>query len=312
MEKERRGKDAKVVCEIVFDKMNILTFDIEEWALAKASGYGTSEKYSEYDGFLNRILDIWDSCGIKATCFCTGLMAKDFPQVVKMIKSRGHEIGCHSNQHTWMNKMTEAEAHEDTHAAVSTLEQCIGQKVLSYRAPAFSIGENNKWMFEILASEGIQNDSSVFPAARDFGGFPAFSSQVPCTIKYAGIELKEYPISMTHIMGKLVAFSGGGYFRLFPIGFVKGRMEKSDYTMCYFHINDLLPEKKGVKSREEFEAYYKEPGTLKNRYVRYIKTNLGKKGAWGKLEKLIKSEDFINIEQSSALIDWAKTKVIEL
>ena len=292
--------------------MNILTFDIEEWALAKAGGYGTPEKYAEYDAFLDRILEVLDNREVKATCFCTGLMAKDFPQVVKLIQSRGHEIGCHSNQHTWMNKMTEIEAREDTHAAVSALEQCLGQKVLSYRAPAFSIGESNKWMFEILAGEGIESDSSVFPAARDFGGFPAFAAHIPCTIKYAGIELKEYPISMTRIMGKQVAYSGGGYFRFFPLNFVRGRMAKSDYAMCYFHINDLLPEKGGVPSKAEYEEYYKEPGTLKNRYLRYIKTNLGKKGAWGKLEKLIQSEDFINIEQSSALIEWADAKVIDL
>ena len=292
--------------------MNIITFDIEEWALAKVRGYGSTERYAEYDAFLNSILDILDERGIKATCFCTGLMAKDFSQVVKLIQSRGHEVGCHSNQHTWMNKMTEAEAREDTHAAVSSLEECIGQKVLSYRAPAFSIGESNKWMFDILASEGIQNDSSVFPAARDFGGFPAFSSQMPCTIKYAGIELKEYPISITSLLGRRMAYSGGGYFRFFPLGFVKGRMAKSEYSMCYFHINDLLPEKKGVKSREEFEAYYKEQGTLKNRYARYIKTNLGKKGAWNKLEKLIRQMNFTNIELANLVIDWNSAPIVQL
>lgn len=292
--------------------MNILTFDIEEWALAKAGGYGSDEQYAEYDAFLNRILDILDERGIKATCFCTGLMAKDFPQVVRLIQSHGHEIGCHSNQHIWMNKMTETEAREDTHAAVSSLEQCIGQKVLSYRAPAFSIGESNKWMFEILADEGIANDSSVFPAARDFGGFPAFGLQEPCTIKYAGIELKEYPINMTHFMGKLVAYSGGGYFRFFPLGFVKGRMAKSDYAMCYFHINDLLPEKKGVKSREEFEAYYKEPGTLKNRYVRYLKSNLGKKNAFDKMMQLIDLMDFVGLQQADEAMDWTIAPVVKL
>ena len=292
--------------------MNILTFDIEEWALAKAGGYGTAEKYAEYDAFLSRILDVLDSRGIKATCFCTGLMAKDFPHVVKLIQSRGHEVGCHSNQHTWMNKMTEVEAREDTHVAVDALEQCIGQKVLSYRAPAFSIGEKNKWMFEVLANEGITSDSSVYPAARDFGGFPAFQSQEPCTIKYAGIGVKEYPISMTNFMGKQMAYSGGGYFRFFPLWFVKGRMAKSDYAMCYFHINDLLPELKGVKSKEEYEAYYKEPGTLKNRYMRYIKSNLGKKGAWGKLEKLIWTTEFVSVDQADKMIDWQQARTVVL
>ena len=35
----------------------------------------------------------------------------------------GHEIGCHSYQHTWMNKLAIDEAREDTHRAVDSLEQ---------------------------------------------------------------------------------------------------------------------------------------------------------------------------------------------
>lgn len=292
--------------------MNILTFDIEEWALAKAGGYGTPKKYAEYDAFLNRILNVLDSRGFKATFFCTGMMAKDFPQVVKLIQSRGHEIGCHSHHHTWMNKMTEVEAREDTHAAVDSLEQCIGQKVLSYRAPAFSIGEKNMWMFEILANEGITSDSSVYPAARDFGGFPSFASQEPSVIKYNGISLKEYPISMTNLFGKQMAYSGGGYFRFFPFWFVKGRVAKGDYTMCYFHINDLLPELKGVKSKEEYEAYFKEKGTLKARYVRYVKANLGKKNALSKMMRLIDDIEFMNLNQAESIIDWEKAPKVVL
>ena len=292
--------------------MNIITFDIEEWALAKASGYGTSVLYARYDSFLNRILDLLDKQDIKATFFCTGMMAIDFPLIVKLIRGHGHEIGCHSNCHTWINKMTEAEAREDTHAAVGALEQCIGQKVMSYRAPAFSIGENNKWMFEILSREGITMDSSVYPTARDFGGYPSFSSQEPCTIQYAGIKLKEYPISLTHCLGKKMAYSGGGYFRFFPLGFVRNRMDMSNYNMCYFHINDLLPEWSGIKPKREYEMYYKEPGTLKNRCFRYVKTNLGKRRSWGKLERLLKVMDFINIGQSNDLIDWESAKAIDL
>lgn len=292
--------------------MNILTFDIEEWALAKAKGVGTPEKYAEFDAALDQILTVLDSRCIKATFFCTGLMAVDFPQVLKLIQSRGHEIGCHSHQHTWMNKMSEAEAREDTHAAVLALEQCIGQKVLSYRAPAFSIGKNNRWMFEILAENGITTDASIYPAARDFGGFPGFGSKTPCMIEYNGIRLKEFPICTTQFMGKELAYSGGGYFRFFPLSFVKGRMAKADYAMCYFHINDLLKEKTGVRSKESYEAYYKEPGTLKNRYVRYFKTNLGKKGAFEKMIKLINTEEFINLEQAEKLIDWENAKIVKL
>lgn len=292
--------------------MNILTFDIEEWALAKSKGIEELAKYAEFDAFLNGILDILDASKVKGTFFCTGLMAKDFPQVVRLIQSRGHEIACHSHSHMWMNKMTEVEAREDTHSAVDALEQCLGQKVLCYRAPAFSIGEKNKWMFEILAENGITHDASIYPAARDFGGFPKFGLKMPCYVEYNGVRLKEFPICTTTVLGKELAYSGGGYFRFFPLGFVKGRMSKAEYTMCYFHIGDLLPEISGVPSKERYEAYYKEPGTLKNRYLRYIKSNLGKKGAFDKMSKLIATEKFVNLDQADKMIDWETAKTVVL
>lgn len=292
--------------------MNILTFDIEEWALAKAGGRGTAEKYAELDAFLNRILDILDESDVKGTFFCTGLMAQDFPQVVKLIHSRGHEVGCHSHRHTWMNKMTKAEAREDTHSAVDALEQCIGQKILSYRAPAFSIGEKNKWMFEVFAENGITHDASIYPAARDFGGFPKFGSKTPCFVEYNGVKIKEFPICTITLLGNEMAYSGGGYFRFFPLSFVKSKMAKVGYTMCYFHIRDLLPETSGVPTKERYEAYYKEPGTLKNRYMRYLKSNLGKKGAFDKMSKLIASGKFVNLEQADKMIDWEKVQTVIL
>lgn len=292
--------------------MNIVTFDIEEWALVKSADQNALNKYAQYDEFLNRILDILDTCNMKATFFCTGMMAKKFPQVVNLIHNRGHDIGCHSNLHTWMNKMTEVEAREDTLAAVSSLEQCIGQKVLSYRAPAFSIGEKNKWMFNILVENGIEQDASVFPAARDFGGFSNFAKKDPCIIEYNGCRIKEFPICTTKVCGKELAYSGGGYFRFFPLWFVKKEMKKSPYVMCYFHIGDLLPESHGVMSRESYEAYFKEPGTIKARYTRYIKSNLGKKNAWLKFDRLVRSGSFFSLKQADEEINWGNIQVVKL
>lgn len=284
--------------------MNILTFDIEEWCLYN------KERHAELDRYLDAILNKLDERNFKATFFCVGEMGRLFPKVVRMVQERGHEIGCHSNVHTWLNKMSLQECREDTHAAVDSLEQCIGQKVLSYRAPAFSIGESNLWAFEILAENGIERDSSVFPAKRDFGGFPDFGQQKPTIIQYKGITLKEYPISMTTIIGKQIAYSGGGYFRFFPLSFVKNRMAKEDYAMCYFHIGDLLLEMGGVPSKQSYEAYYKEKGTLKARYTRYIKTNLGKKNAFEKMQKLIGSESFYNLEEADRMIEWSKAPLL--
>ena len=289
--------------------MNILTFDIEEWYLEFLLHGGRAEKYQEYDKYLNLILDKLDERGIKATFFCVGGMGREFPAVVKKIYDRGHEIGSHSNIHTWLNKMTPDECREDTKVAVDSLQQCIGDKILSYRAPAFSIGESNKWAFEILAENGIERDSSVFPAARDFGGFANFGCQKPCVVSYNGIQIKEFPIPMVNFAGKQVAYSGGGYFRFFPLWFIKNQMAKSDYAMTYFHISDLLPEVEGVKSKDAYEAYFKEKGTLVNRYKRYVKSNLGKQSAFNKMMKLIDDMDFINLSEAVSKVEWADNKI---
>lgn len=292
--------------------MNILTFDIEEWYLEKMYFGNHSEKYKEFDQYLDQILETLDEHAIKGTFFCVGGMAIEFPEVVHRIEARGHEIGCHSFQHVWLNKMSREEAMEDTHRAVDALEQCIGKKVKSYRAPAFSIGESNKWAFDVLADCGIERDSSVFPAVRDFGGFAQFGHKTPTMVNYGDVKIKEFPISTTKVLSKEMAYCGGGYFRFFPLDFVKMEMERSDYAMTYFHIADLIPESDGMMNREEFESYFKIPGTLKNRYIRYLKSNLGKKKAFGKLMKLIRSKDFVNIEQADNLVDWNQSPLVVL
>lgn len=286
--------------------MNLLTFDIEEWYLYR------KEKHVELDYYLDVILDKLDARQIKATFFCVGRMGELFPEVIRKIQKRGQEIGCHSNIHTWLNKMTEAECREDTHCAVDSLEQCIGEKIISYRAPAFSIGESNKWAFEILAENGIERDASIFPAARDFGGFKVFGQKEPCFVDYDGIKIKEFPVCTTKVLGKEMAYSGGGYFRFFPLTFVKKEIKKAPYSMCYFHIGDLIPETSGVMSKEAYEAYFKEPGTLKARYARYLKSNLGKKNAFEKMMKLIDTIDFINLQQAEEFLDWEAAPVVTL
>lgn len=290
--------------------MNILTFDIEEWYLEKEFWGNRATKYKDFDGFLDRILGKLDERGFKGTFFCVGGMAMEFPEVVKKIDAAGHEIGCHSFKHVWLNTMAEAELEEDTREAIDALEQCIGKKVISYRAPAFSIGKDNKYALEVLAKNGIRRDASIFPANRGLGGFTEFGEKKPTMVFYGSTRIKEFPICTTKLFGKEVAYSGGGFFRFFPLSFVQKEMDRVDYTMTYFHIDDLVPESSRVLTKAEYEMYFKEPGTLKNRYMRYIKTNLGKKGAFDKLLKLIDTEEFVNLEQADIMIDWEKAPSI--
>lgn len=292
--------------------MKILTFDTEEWYIEKHFKGGRKEKYHQYDETFDWVLSTLERNNIKATFFCVGQLAVEFPDVVKRISENGHEVGCHSNRHLWINKMTRQEFAEDTRIAVQEIENLIGKKVKSFRAPAFSIGQDNDWAFEVLAENGIEYDCSVFPTNRDFGGFPQFTSSVPSLVKKGSCILKEFPICPALFMGKVLPFSGGGYFRLIPLWLQKRLIHGVDYVMFYFHINDLIDQNSKFMTKREFEEYFKESGTLKNRIVRYVKTNIGKGGALKKLDVLLEKYMFCNVEQAALSIDWNKQPLIEL
>lgn len=292
--------------------MNILTFDIEEWYTEKAFHGGRASRFQEFDETLTKVLDELDRLGIKGTFFCVGKLASDFPDVVRRIVSRGHEIGCHSYIHVWVNKMTEDVLLEDTTEALKALEDVIGMKVTSYRAPAFSITEKNPWAIQVLAECGIESDASIFPGSRDFGGFPSFPQDTPCKIEYEGTTLKEFPIGMMSVLGRKIAYSGGGYFRLIPYWLTSWMMGKRDYDICYFHIKDLLPHKRELMSREDYEEYFMQPGTLKNRLIRFFKSNARTGDTYEKLSRLLLEYPFMSIREADKTIEWDKVNTITL
>ena len=273
---------------------------------------GRAFRYQQFDEAFAKVLDELDRLNIKATCFCLGKLATDFPQVVREIARRGHEVGCHSNEHVWLNKMNEEQLLKDTQEALKALEDVIGKKVVSYRAPAFSITHQNKWAVNVLADCGIESDASVFPTSRDFGGYKGFPQDTPCIINHEGATLKEYPISLTSILGKTMAYSGGGFFRLLPYWIVSKTIKLRDYNICYFHLNDLIHHRFEFKSKAEYEENFKEPGTLKNRIVRYVKMNIGKGNAYGKLQRLLSEHQFVSVREAERLVDWGKVNRINL
>lgn len=291
--------------------MNILTFDIEEWYLESIKANRQS-RFQKLDNTFDEILDSLDTIEIKATFFCVGKLALAFPEVIKKIVKCGHEVGCHSNIHTWLDKMDEKTLWHDTTEALKALEDVSGQKVISYRAPAFSITERNKWAINILADCGLESDASIFPAARDFGGYPSFPFDIPCKMSHQGSTLKEYPVGLMSVCGKKIAYSGGGYFRLIPYWLVTRVMKKRDYNICYFHLADLIHEEHKLMSKAEYEDYFKEPGYLKNRLIRYAKSNVGTGDALKKLTCLLSEYQFVNIQEADNLIDWNNVKTVNL
>lgn len=267
--------------------MNLLTFDIEEWYIYEKFPKGGKDYYLPIiNNYLENILNILDQKEYKATFFCLGNIARQQPEIIKKIANRGHEIGCHSDEHNLVTDLDPKQFKDDTGLAIDSLQQLVGKKVNMYRAPAFSITENNKWALEVLIECGIEYDSSIFPANHRFGGFKNLNLNKPSFLETKSGLIKEFPINYITIGNKRIMYSGGGYFRLIPYPLINYFTRKSDYNMAYFHIRDLDKYQKIVKSANYFYSYY------------------GIKNAYKKLEKYLNDFNFISLGQSDSLINW--------
>ena len=109
---------------------------------------------------------------VQATFFILGWIAERYPDLIRRIQKEGHEIACHGYAHKLIYHQSKEEFREDIRKAKAILENIIGDEVIGYRAPSYSITNKSQWAFEILTEEGFKYDSSIFPIHHDFYGFP--------------------------------------------------------------------------------------------------------------------------------------------
>jgi polysaccharide deacetylase family protein (PEP-CTERM system associated) len=162
-----------------------------------------------------RVLQVLESAGVRGTFFILGWVADHHPDLVRTIHTAGHEIGCHSYWHRLVYEQTPDEFRSDLRQARSVLEDIIGEPVVAYRAPCFSITRHSLWALDILIEEGFQFDSSIFPTFHDRYGL-AGGPLAPHRIKRPGGMLREFPLPVYSGFGYPLPIGGGGYLRLYP------------------------------------------------------------------------------------------------
>jgi polysaccharide deacetylase family protein (PEP-CTERM system associated) len=282
--------------------MKILTFDIEEWFhILDNDSTKTVREWSNYEtrihSNMDKIFDLLDKSNQKATFFVVGWIAEKYPEVVKKIDNYGHEIGSHTHMHQLMYEQNKGEVQEDLQKSILILESITGKKVKSFRAPGFSITEKNKWVFEILAKNGITHDSSIFPAGRAHGGFPSYAEAKPSIIDLNGSQIKEFPINTASILNTKWIYSGGGYFRLTPYNMIKYWTKSSEYIMTYFHPRDFDPDQPMIKEL-----------SLSRKFKSYV----GLTSCMNKLEKWTSEFQFTDLKGADKSINWTNVPIIKI
>ncbi len=105
------------------------------------------------DDKTNEILDILDKYNEKATFYIIGLWCDDYPEKVKEITKRGHEIGNHSNKHPDYTTMTKDNIIKDLEIANAKILSLTGESPKTFRFPS---GAYNDASMEAIESTGIK------------------------------------------------------------------------------------------------------------------------------------------------------------
>ena len=278
--------------------MKILTFDIEDWFHIldhpSTSSVASWENFSSrLEPGVHKILKILSDNNLKATFFCLGWVGEKYPHVIKEIADEGHEIGSHSYGHQLVYKQNRKTFKDDLLKSLDILQSISGNKILSYRAPGFSITDGCSWAFDELVQSGIKIDCSVFAAHRSHGGIPRLTNaSEPFELITTSGMLKCFPLNTRKLFGHPFVFSGGGYFRLFPLWLTRSLFERSNYVMTYFHPRDFDPLQPRIEDLS---------------LIRTFKSYVGLSKTESKLREILKDHEFITVKELEKTVNWATT-----
>jgi polysaccharide deacetylase family protein (PEP-CTERM system associated) len=243
---------------------NALTIDVEDYFQVSAFAphidrADWENRECRVERNVQRILDLLDRHNTKATFFTLGWVAQRYPQLVKEIVKRGHELASHGYGHERASDLSEAAFLEDIRSAKDILEDLGGLAVHGYRAPSFSIGKDNLWAFDCLATTGHRYSSSIYPIAHDHYGMP----DSPRFAYEVRPGLLEVPITTLRAFGRNFPSSGGGYFRLLPYALSRWMLQRVNATdrqsgIFYFHpweIDAQQPRIPGIGAKTRFRHY---------------------------------------------------------
>lgn len=272
---------------------NALTIDLEDYFHVGA--YAGSVRIEDWDSYpsrvaqnTDRLLEILDQRGCRATFFVLGWVAQKKPEIVARVAAAGHEIACHSLLHRRVFDLTPQEFREDTRRAKAAIEDASGKRVVGYRAPSFSITKKSAWAPQILAEEGFQYDSSIFPVEHPSYGVPT-APRTPFWIDTPSGRILEFPMPTLTIGSMRSPIGGGAYLRLLPYLYTRWSIRylnrrESSPVCVYLHPWELDPEQPHMG------------GSLSARARHYF----GLRGTESKLKKMLHDFEFVPL---GSLID---------
>ena len=246
------------------EAVNALTIDVEDYF--QVSAFAPYIERDAWDGIpcraeanVHRILELLAQHGAKATFFTLGWIAERHPGIVRDIVAQGHELASHGYGHQRASDQTPAEFTDDIVRAKGLLEDLGGVEVRGYRAPSFSINQDNLWALDCIREAGYRYSSSIYPVRHDHYGMPD-APRFP----YASLpDLVEVPVTTVELFNRNWPAGGGGWFRLLPYALSRWLLQRvnrvdGEPCMFYFHpweMDPAQPRVDGIDARTRFRHY---------------------------------------------------------
>jgi peptidoglycan/xylan/chitin deacetylase (PgdA/CDA1 family) len=143
-----------------------LTFDLDaEWVfmgnhpeVAEMPRRYSQGEYVWNARIIPRMLDLLDGHDVKTTFFVVGMNAKNHPDVIEEIHSRGHEIATHGWKHEDIVGVGREEEERRLLMCVDVIESATGVRPVGNRTAG---GEVSPFTHDILKENGFVYDSSM-------------------------------------------------------------------------------------------------------------------------------------------------------
>jgi polysaccharide deacetylase family protein (PEP-CTERM system associated) len=238
------------------EKRHILTVALEDYfqvhAFHKLIPQGQWYRFeSRLERNTRKALELLERFQTRATFFVPGWIADQYPDIVRTVADRGHEVASQGYYHRSIRQMSAAEFRDDLSRARAALEQASRKRIVGYRVPHQWFAPKDLWALEVLAEQGYAYDASVVPLFWRFVREPwrrFLHSQ-----QFGERKLWEIPLSTARFLGWDMPIAGGNYYRQFPQLLMKHAFERwhraySVPFVMYFHIWELDPEQPKIKA----------------------------------------------------------------
>lgn len=133
-------------------------FDVTDASVPVVKKIDTTEPYMSitldcayYDAKVDKILDVLDKYGVRATFFMTGYFVRELSESAEKIISRGHEIGNHSNTHPHMTTLSEYDQMRQIQKVGEDMYKLYGITPRLFRPP---FGDTDKNVAALARGEG--------------------------------------------------------------------------------------------------------------------------------------------------------------